>query len=109
VIVLERIAAVVNRPQEKDLSGFLKKKRLNVSGDLAFNKFDINRRKIRIEEKSNTSENEIRKKTLEMWSKRNRIRGANPIQKCEIVFSTGLSTGVKNTFAIHAETDDRKP
>ena len=38
VMVLERIAAVVNNPQVKDFNGFLKKKRLKTSGDFAFKK-----------------------------------------------------------------------
>ena len=37
VIVLERIVAVVMRPQAKDFMGLLKKNLLKASGDFAFN------------------------------------------------------------------------
>lgn len=49
VIVLERIAAVVTSPQKKDFISPAKKNLLNVSGDWAFNKFEMSFLKIRIE------------------------------------------------------------
>ena len=49
VIVLDRIAAVVMRPHVKDFNGLLKKNLLKASGNRAFNKFEINLRKMRIE------------------------------------------------------------
>lgn len=109
VTVLERIAAVVTRPQKKDFNGFLKKKRLNISGDLTSSRLEINLLKIRIEENNNTSEMTIRRKAFEIFFSKKSIIGANPYQKCEIVFSTGFSAGEKKELASHAEIEDRKP
>src|SRR4051812_36937219 len=54
VIVLDRIAAVVSNPHEKDFNGLLKKNLLNTSGDFAFRRSEINILKIRIDENSKT-------------------------------------------------------
>jgi len=82
VIVLDRIAAVVSNPHEKDFKGFLKKKRLNTSGDLAFNRLESNRRKMRIDVKRSTKANIARINALGIASIRASMIGPNPNQKC---------------------------
>lgn len=81
VMVLERIAAVVSSPQLKDLSWFLKKKRLNTSGDLAFSKFEISRLKISIDENNNPRERTAIKKGLGIFASKKSITGEKPYQK----------------------------
>jgi hypothetical protein len=61
VIVLDRIAPVVIIPQKKDFPGFLKKKRLNRSGELAKSIPEISLLKRRIEE--NNKINDVRTST----------------------------------------------
>lgn len=68
VMVLDRIAAVVMRPHVKDFSGLLKKNLLKASGNRAFNKFEINLRKMRIDANNNTSASAVRKKGLGITS-----------------------------------------
>ena len=80
VMVLERIAAVVSKPHPKDFNSFLKKKRLNTSGDFAFSRSEISLRKISIEENSSPSDRMARKKPLGIFSIRKSIMGVNPTQ-----------------------------
>src|SRR5688572_3745391 len=109
VMVLERIAAVVSRPHAKDLSGFVKKKRLNLSGDFAARRSEINLLKIRMEENKSASEIEANKNGLGIFVKRKSMIGANPDQKCDTVFSVGFIAGVKNKSAIQTEIEERNP
>ena len=81
VIVLERIADVVMRPQAKDFNGLLKKKRLKVSGSRASNKFDISLRKIRTETNNNTSATVARKKGTGINLMRNPVIHSKLIQE----------------------------
>jgi hypothetical protein len=75
------MAAVVSNPHENDLNWFLKKNRLNVSGDLASSKSEISLRKMRIDENSSASENKINTNTLGTLVRRKSIIGVNPTQK----------------------------
>ena len=109
VIVLERIAAVVINPHANDLSGFLKKKRLNLSGDLAARRSEINFLNIRIEIKSKVTAISANKKGLLTDVIRKSMRGPKPDQKCDVVFSVGLLTGLKNKSETHNDIEDRNP
>ena len=75
------MAAVVSNPQINDFSWFLKKKRLNTSGDFAFNRSEINFRKIRIDAKSSASANAARKNGLGILVIKKFITELNPNQK----------------------------
>src|SRR5689334_14870185 len=88
VIELERIAAVVSRPQEKDLNGLLKKKRLNTSGLLAFNKSDISLRKMSMDAKSRRIASTTRMKGLFTISMSQFVTNENPDQLCVSTLST---------------------
>ncbi len=81
VMVLDRIAAVVRSPQAKDLNWFLKKNRLNTSGDFAFNKFEISLLKISIDENNKASESIAMKNGLGIFASKKSMIGANPTQK----------------------------
>ena len=109
VIVLERMAAVVIRPHAKDLSWFLKKNRLNTSGDFAFNKFEISLLKIKIDENNKTNEMTAIKNGLGIFANKKSMIGANPNQKWETLFLTGVKDGVKKKLAIHTDNVDKNP
>jgi hypothetical protein len=109
VMVLDRIAAVVSSPHEKDLSGFVKKKRLNLSGDFAASRSEINLLKMRIEENKRPTAIMASKNGLSIVVNRKSIIGANPDQKCAATFSVGLITGMKNKSVIQTDSDERKP
>jgi len=81
VMVLDRMAAVVNKPQVKDLSGLLKKKRLKTSGDFAFKRSEINLLKIRMDAKSKATAAVVRKNGLGISAIKKLVMGLNPNQK----------------------------
>jgi len=69
-MVLERMAAVVNNPHENDFHGLKKKKREKASGELAFNKSEINFRNKRMDAKRRINANPEMMKGLGAISKR---------------------------------------
>lgn len=107
VIVLDRIAAVVPSPHKKDLKSFRKKKRLKRSVELTSNNLEINFRKRIIDEKSKAKESTTSTKPFR-FSTRKSITGVNPSQKCEILFSTGPTVGVKKYEEMFPASDDKK-
>ena len=80
VMVLERMAAVVVIPQKNDFQEFLKKKRLNRSGELASKRSEINFLKRRIELNNKPKANKANTKPLGMEFTRKSIIGLNPDQ-----------------------------
>ncbi len=109
VMVLERIAAVVTSTHPNDLSWFLKKNRLNNSGDFAASRLEINLLKISIEPNSNARAIIANKNGLLMFANKKSIIGAKPNQKWETVFCTGLLCVLKNRSAIQMDIEERKP
>lgn len=59
VMVLERIAAVVIKPQKNDFSSLVKKNRLKASGDPAFSKSDRSLRNTRMDATRTENEKKI--------------------------------------------------
>ena len=109
VMVLDRMAAVVNKPQAKDLSGLLKKKRLKTSGDFAFKRSEINLLKIRMDAKSKATAAVVRKNGLGILAIKKLVMELNPNQKWLTLFSTCSGDGVKNKLEIELDTVDRNP
>lgn len=82
VIVLDRMAAVVTVPQKNDFQSFLKKKRLNRSGELASNNLEISFLNNKIELNNNINATSASTKPLGMMVTTNSVTGPNRY-KCE--------------------------
>ena len=90
VIVLERIAAVVTIPQKKDFHAFLKKKRLNRSGEVASKSPDMIFLNSKIEVKSRANATSARKNPL--GSNVNRTSVARPKSVQRVVKDAATGT-----------------
>ena len=107
VIELDRIAAVVRRPQENDFSGLLKKKRLNTSGLLAFNRSEISLLKISIDAKRRRIASTTRTNGLFTASINQLVTNEKPDQLCVSIFST-CAPGLNNARVIQSDRVERK-
>jgi len=108
VTVLDRIAAVVTRPQANDLSWSLKKKRLKDSGDRAFIKKDMRRRNTIIDPNSSINANSARIKGLFTVSSKEFVNGA----KVHPPEDDGVDAGVdepNSAVVIQDARPDKKP
>lgn len=109
VMVLERMAAVVANPQKNDLNVFLKKKRLNFSGELAMSKPEISLRNNRIETNNKATESSASKNPLGMVFTKNSITGLNPRKVGEKEPDGVVLLMVKKFSAIQPAKLDRIP
>lgn len=109
VMVLERMAAVVNNPQKNDLMVFLKKNRLNFSGELAISNPDISFLNSRIDRNNKPKENRAKRNPLGMIFTRKSIIELNPDHKgVKVVPDVPLLT-VKKFSVIQPERLERNP
>lgn len=95
VMVLERMAAVVTVPQKKDFQAFLKKNLLNLSGELASSKPEINFLNSKMEVKSSTNANKAIKNPLGTIVNNESVTGPNRDQRVAKELSMGAADGVK--------------
>src|SRR5688572_5339860 len=94
VIVLERIAAVVTAPQKNDFHAFLKKNRLNRSGEVASKSPEISFLNNKIEVKSKTNANSAMRNPLGMIVKRKSTARPISVHRAVKEFST-YTVGVR--------------
>jgi len=91
------------------LNWFLKKNRLNTSGELALNRSDISLRNNSIDPNNRTNEKMIVIKPLGMICSSQSITGLKPDQKCSISFSTGATVGTKKYCAMRMDIEESMP
>lgn len=109
VMVLERMAAVVMVPQKKDFHAFLKKNRLNRSGELARNNPEISFLKSRMEENSSMNDSAASINPLSMVFTTHATTEPNKYHFCAKECCTTVAEGLKKYVAIHCEIPDRNP